>query len=131
MFKEAHSSLEKSALVAMTRIRLLPTDTNCELRGDTLKEAIEADKRAGFVPFFVCASLGTTGLCAFDRLDEIGPVCAENDVWLHVDAAYAGSSFFCQELRKPLKGLFIDIFIFLNIIIKIMTTFNFYILYAE
>lgn len=51
------------------------------------------------------ATLGTTSSCAFDSLDEIGPVCNENDVWLHVDAAYAGSAFICPEYRYLMKGV--------------------------
>jgi histidine decarboxylase len=110
---QAHSSVEKSALVALTRIRLLPTDENLQLRGDTLRKAIEQDKRDGLIPFFVCATLGTTGVCAFDNLEEIGPVCDNEDIWLHIDAAYAGSAFFCQEYRRFLKGIeFANSFVF-------------------
>lgn len=49
--------------------------------------------------------MGTTSSCVFDRLDEIGPVCNGNGVWLHVDAAYAGSAFVCPEFRYLLKGI--------------------------
>lgn len=49
------------------------------------------------------ASLGTTGCCAFDRLDEIGPICKEMGAWLHVDASYAGSAFICPEFRYLMK----------------------------
>ncbi|KAJ3593100.1 hypothetical protein NHX12_005437 [Muraenolepis orangiensis] len=83
------------------------------LRGDTLKEAIQEDRRMGLVPFLVCATLGTTGVCAFDNLYELGPVCAEEDLWLHVDAAYAGTAYFCPELRWSLKGIeFANSFVF-------------------
>lgn len=53
----------------------------------------------------VCATLGTTGACAFDNLDEVGPICQEFELWLHVDAAYAGSAFICPEHRVWLKGI--------------------------
>jgi histidine decarboxylase len=102
---QAHSSVEKSALVALTRIRLLPTDEKLCLRGETLEKAIEEDKANGLIPFFVCATLGTTGACAFDNLKEIGPVCEREEIWLHIDAAYAGSAFFCPEFRSFLKGI--------------------------
>jgi histidine decarboxylase len=102
---QAHSSVEKSALVAITRLRLLPSDDKLSLRGDVLKKAIEEDKKEGLIPFFVCATLGTTGACAFDNLDEIGPICDEEDLWLHIDAAYAGSAFMCPEFRNHLKGI--------------------------
>lgn len=103
--EQAHSSVEKSALVALVRIRLLPTDNLLRMRGETLRAAIAQDKRDGLIPFFVCATLGTTGACAFDPLPEIAKVCQEEDVWLHIDAAYAGSAFFCPEYRHYLTGV--------------------------
>jgi glutamate/tyrosine decarboxylase-like PLP-dependent enzyme len=57
--EQAHSSVEKAALIAITRIRLLPTDENLSLRGETLRKAIEQDKKDGLIPFYVCATLGT------------------------------------------------------------------------
>ncbi len=102
---QAHSSVEKSALVAITRIHILPSDDKLSLRGETLRKAIEKDKKEGLIPFFVCATLGTTGACAFDNLEEIGPICKQEDIWLHIDAAYAGSAFLCPEYRKFLKGI--------------------------
>ncbi|KAI4473981.1 hypothetical protein M0802_015850 [Mischocyttarus mexicanus] len=53
----------------------------------------------------VCATLGTTGACSFDNLVEIGPICEKNGLWLHIDAAYAGSAFICPEYRHWLKGV--------------------------
>lgn len=71
-------------------MRLLPVDDKCSLRGETLKKAIEEDLEKGLIPCYVVATLGTTGTCAFDNLDEIGLICKKYNVWLHVDAAYAG-----------------------------------------
>ena len=69
-------------------------------------QAIEEDVANGLYPFFVCSTLGTTGSCSFDNLQEIGHVCkAWPDVWLHVDAAYAGNSFICPEFRHWLTGI--------------------------
>ena len=102
---QAHSSVEKSALVAITRLRLLPCDEKLSMRGATLRKAIEQDKKDGLIPFFVCATLGTTGACAFDNLEEIGPICDSEDLWLHIDAAYAGSAFMCPEYRVFFKGI--------------------------
>ena len=51
------------------------------------------------------ATLGTTNSCAFDALDELGDVCQEEGMWLHVDAAYAGSAFICPEYRHLMKGI--------------------------
>lgn len=53
----------------------------------------------------MCATLGTTGACAFDILDEVGTVCQEENLWLHIDAAYAGTAFICPEYRFWLKGV--------------------------
>uniref|UniRef100_A0A3Q1K2W2 Histidine decarboxylase n=1 Tax=Anabas testudineus TaxID=64144 RepID=A0A3Q1K2W2_ANATE len=110
---QAHSSVEKAGLISLVKIRFLPTDEQLSLRGDTLKQAIQEDRRRGLVPFMLCATLGTTGVCAFDKLSELGPACAEEGLWLHVDAAYAGSAYFCPELRWSLEGIeFADSFVF-------------------
>lgn len=53
----------------------------------------------------VCATLGTTGACSFDNVEEIGKICTEEGLWLHVDAAYAGSAFICPEFRIWLRGI--------------------------
>lgn len=57
------------------------------------------------IPFFVSTTLGTTSVCSFDVLTEIGPTCVENDLWLHVDAAYAGSAMICPEFRYLMAGV--------------------------
>ncbi|CAL8243264.1 unnamed protein product [Lota lota] len=110
---QAHSSVEKAGLISLVKIRFLQTDEHFSLRGDTLREAIQEDRKMGLVPFLVCATLGTTGVCAFDNLHELGPVCTEEGLWLHVDAAYAGTAYFCPELRWSLKGIeFANSFVF-------------------
>lgn len=80
-------------------MRLLPSDRDARLRGETLRAAIKKDREAGLIPCYVVATLGTTGTGAFDPLDELGQVCIEEDLWLHVDAAYAGTAFICEEYR--------------------------------
>ncbi|XP_037808178.1 histidine decarboxylase isoform X1 [Lucilia sericata] len=102
---QAHSSVEKAALIGLVRMRYIEADENLSMRGQLLREAIEDDIRQGLVPFWVCATLGTTGSCSFDNLEEIGIVCREFNLWLHVDAAYAGSAFICPEFRTWLKGI--------------------------
>ncbi|KAM9645824.1 histidine decarboxylase [Trichechus inunguis] len=102
---QAHSSVEKAGLISLVKMRFLPVDDNFSLRGDTLQKAIEEDKDQGLVPVFVCATLGTTGVCAFDCLSELGPICAREGLWLHIDAAYAGTAFLCPEFRGFLKGI--------------------------
>ncbi|XP_035775799.1 histidine decarboxylase-like isoform X2 [Anopheles albimanus] len=103
--EQAHSSVEKAALIGLVRMRFIESDEQLSLRGDALRDAIEEDIRQGLVPFWVCATLGTTGACAFDNLEEVGDVCREFNLWLHIDAAYAGSAFICPEFRTWLKGI--------------------------
>nr|XP_030698609.1 histidine decarboxylase isoform X4 [Globicephala melas] len=102
---QAHSSVEKAGLISLVKMKFLPVDDNFSLRGEVLQKAIEEDRAQGLVPVFVCATLGTTGVCAFDRLSELGPICANEGLWLHIDAAYAGTAFLCPEFRGFLKGI--------------------------
>ncbi|XP_023323819.1 aromatic-L-amino-acid decarboxylase isoform X2 [Eurytemora carolleeae] len=102
---QAHSSVERAGMLAGIQMRLVEPDENFSLRGDALNAAIEEDKEKGLIPFCVIATLGTTNSCSFDNLPELGRVCLEQDVWLHVDAAYAGSSFICPEFRPLLDGV--------------------------
>lgn len=53
----------------------------------------------------MCATLGTTAVCSFDKLSELGPICDREGLWLHVDAAYAGSAMMCPEMRYVMKGI--------------------------
>ncbi|CAN7984781.1 unnamed protein product, partial [Ixodes hexagonus] len=103
--KEAHSCVEKAAMIGFVKLRILDTDEKFQLRGSVLAAAIEEDRKAGFIPFFVSATLGTTSCCSFDALAEIGPLCQKEGTWLHVDAAYAGSAFICPEFQHLHKGL--------------------------
>ncbi|XP_021961790.1 aromatic-L-amino-acid decarboxylase [Folsomia candida] len=110
---QAHSSVERAGLLAGVKMNLIKTDDILEMRGDALKFAIRRDKAKGLIPFYVVATLGSTNTCAFDKLSEIGEVCAEEGVWLHVDAAYAGSAFICEEFRHLMNGVeFADSFNF-------------------
>ncbi|XP_074594117.1 aromatic-L-amino-acid decarboxylase [Brevipalpus obovatus] len=102
---QAHSSVERAGLLGAVRFRLLETDDSLSLRGHTLKDAIERDQAAGLIPFYVVATLGTTNSCAFDNLQELGEICHQKKLWLHVDAAYAGSAFICPEFRHLLNGI--------------------------
>ncbi|XP_059470438.1 histidine decarboxylase isoform X2 [Neocloeon triangulifer] len=102
---QAHSSVEKAGLIGLVKMRYIECDDNLSLRGDRLKEAIAHDREKGLIPFFLCATLGTTGACAFDNLKELGPICLEEQMWFHVDAAYAGTAFICPEFRGWLDGV--------------------------
>lgn len=92
-------------MIAMVKIRILEPDENFSLRGNTLENAISDDISNGLVPFYVSSTLGTTSCCSFDNLVEIGQICSREEIYLHVDAAYAGSALVCDELRFFSNGL--------------------------
>lgn len=73
--RESHSCAEKDAMICFVKLRILEPDERSILRGETLRQAMEADVAAGLVPFFVSTTFGTTACCSFDNLKEIGPVC--------------------------------------------------------
>uniref|UniRef100_A0A1B0DQW6 Uncharacterized protein n=1 Tax=Phlebotomus papatasi TaxID=29031 RepID=A0A1B0DQW6_PHLPP len=102
---QSNSAVEKAGILAAMPMRLLSTDAKCALRGDTLRKAIEEDLAIGNIPSVCIATLGTTGTCAFDDIEEIGKVCKEYNVWLHIDAAYAGAAFCCPEYHHLMKGV--------------------------
>ncbi|KAF5306406.1 hypothetical protein FQA39_LY08915 [Lamprigera yunnana] len=101
---QANSSVEKAGLLASVPMIHLTTK-NDSLRGATLREAIRKDRAEGKIPIYVVATLGTTGTCAFDDLVELARVCNEENIWIHVDAAYAGAAFVCPEYRHLMKGV--------------------------
>ncbi|KYN00781.1 Aromatic-L-amino-acid decarboxylase [Cyphomyrmex costatus] len=108
---QSNSSVEKAGILGSLPMRLLPVDDKCSLRGETLKKAIQEDLEKGLIPCYVVATLGTTSTCAFDNIDEIGLICKEYDMWLHVDAAYAGAAFICPEFRYLMTGIqYVDSF---------------------
>ncbi|KAJ8939238.1 hypothetical protein NQ318_015196 [Aromia moschata] len=110
---QSNSSVEKSGLLGSMPMRLLPTDEKGRLTSAALIEAIEKDKAQGLIPCYVVACLGTTPTCAFDDLTDLGPVCIRENIWLHVDAAYAGTALACPEYRYLMKGVeFADSFNF-------------------
>ncbi|KAH8253531.1 hypothetical protein KR032_005907 [Drosophila birchii] len=104
--REAHSCVEKAAKMALVRLRIIDADEHGRMRVDLLHQAIQNDVNDGLIPFFVVATVGTTGGCAFDDITEIGKVCHEvPSIWLHVDGAYAGNSFILPEMRVFSAGL--------------------------
>lgn len=113
---QAHSSVEKGIKVAgvgRRNLRLIEVDASFAMVPEKLAEAIAQDKQAGRVPFFVCATAGTTSSLAFDPIRQIGEVCRQTGTWLHVDAAMAGTAALCPEFRWTLEGLELaDSFVF-------------------
>ena len=92
-------------MIAMVKIRHLETDENYALRGAALENVMKNDRGNGLIPFFVSCTFGTTSCCSFDNVQEIGIVCKREDVYLHVDGAYAGSSLICEEFRPYINGI--------------------------
>lgn len=105
---QAHSSIAKAAKMAgvgEANLRLVESDERFAMRPDALERAIELDRDEGRLPFFVCATLGTTSSVAVDPLAEIAPIARRHGLWLHVDAAFAGSAAVCPEFRSMHEGL--------------------------
>jgi len=105
---QAHSSIEKAAKVAgigRKNLRLIEVDANFAMRADLLAKQIADDKRAGLVPFFVSATVGTTSSNAIDPVPEIARLCRENNLWLHVDSAMSGTAALCPEFRFINQGV--------------------------
>ncbi|KAH3762895.1 aromatic-L-amino-acid decarboxylase [Pelomyxa schiedti] len=104
-----HSSVEKALMVSSigrANIRQIAVDPITQAMDPiSLEAAIVADLAAGAVPFFVCATVGTTSTNAMDPLDTIGQVCVKYNLWLHVDAAMCGTAAICPEFRWIIKGL--------------------------
>ncbi len=105
---QAHSSIEKASKIAGLggdNLRLIETDENFAMRADALARQIEEDRRAGLVPCFVCATVGTTSSNAIDPVAEMGRICRKHGIWLHVDAAMSGTAALCPEFRHIHNGL--------------------------
>lgn len=105
---QAHSSIEKAVKIAglgRQNLRLIEVDERYAMRPERLAEQIAEDRRAGLVPCFVCATVGTTSSNAIDPLLEIGRTCHEAGLWLHVDAAMAGTAALCPEFRFIHEGI--------------------------
>lgn len=106
---DGHSSIEKAVRIAglgARGLRLVDTDPDTgEMRPERLRELIETDRGAGAVPTMVVGTIGTTSTAANDPIPEIGEICREHGIWLHVDAAYAGAAAVCPEFREIHAGV--------------------------
>jgi aromatic-L-amino-acid/L-tryptophan decarboxylase len=105
--EQAHSSIEKAVItlgLGQRGLRKIPTDDKFRMDVRALAAAIEQDKRDGYLPFCIVATVGTTSTSSIDPVREIIPIGEEHAMWLHVDAAYAGSAAIVPELRSILDG---------------------------
>jgi aromatic-L-amino-acid/L-tryptophan decarboxylase len=105
--EEAHSSVDKAGLVlgiGKNGIRRIESDNAFRMRTDLLETAIRQDLAAGRRPFAAVATVGTTSATAVDPVAEVSAICQRHGLWLHVDAAYAGSAAIAPEFRSTLQG---------------------------
>ncbi|MFT5111305.1 MAG: aromatic-L-amino-acid decarboxylase [Parasphingorhabdus sp.] len=106
---EAHSSVRKAALLAgfgADNIRNIAVDpVSRDMSVSALREVIESDKQNGCLPCIVIASIGSTGVTAFDPLNEIVSIASAHGIWVHVDAAMSGSAMLLPECRHLWSGI--------------------------
>ncbi len=106
--EESHHSVVRAVEVTglgSQSLRRLPIDSNRRMRVDALADALAADRLAGATPVAVVATAGTTLTGAIDPIEQIAEVCAEHDVWLHVDGAYGGPAAGVPELAPLFAGI--------------------------
>jgi aromatic-L-amino-acid decarboxylase len=105
--EQSHSSVEK-ALIALglgqRSLVKVPADAEFRMEASALARLIDEDRRAGHLPFCVVATVGTTSTTSIDPVPAVADVCEREGLWLHVDAAYAGSAGVVPELRHVLEG---------------------------
>lgn len=99
---QSHSSTHKGAIITGTKFRTVPTkkEDNFSLRGAALRQTLKQCKADGLTPYYLTVTLGTTSTCAIDNFAEIAEVLKDYpDLWVHVDAAHAGSAMVCPEYQ--------------------------------
>ncbi|MGA9994043.1 MAG: pyridoxal-dependent decarboxylase [Pyrinomonadaceae bacterium] len=104
---EAHSSIEKGIItlgLGQRSLRKIPCDAEFRMDANALAEAVAEDRREGFLPFCVVATVGTTSMSSIDPVPQIADICEREKLWLHVDTAYAGSAAIVPEMRHILDG---------------------------
>ncbi|XP_050939266.1 tyrosine decarboxylase 2 isoform X4 [Cucumis melo] len=107
---QTHSALQKACQIGgihPENCRWLKADisTNYALSPNVLSEELSRDTARGLIPFFLCATVGTTSSTAVDPLPELGSIAKRHEMWFHVDAAYAGSACVCPEYRQYIDGV--------------------------
>ncbi len=105
---ETHSSIEKDVKIAgigREHLRRVAVDDSFAMRPEALQEAIERDVADGYTPLCVIATLGTTSSTAMDPIRPVAEICCKHAVWLHVDAAFAGTALLLPEMRDMIDGI--------------------------
>ena len=104
----AHLSIRKASHIAglgESGVVVIPTDADGRMCSASLVEAITASRDAGETPIAVVATAGTTSIGSIDPLNALADIAVREDLWLHVDAAYAGAAYFSQRYRRVLSGI--------------------------
>jgi aromatic-L-amino-acid decarboxylase len=105
--QHAHSSIDKAVIalgLGLENLRKIACDEEFRLRPGALAAAIATDRAAGRRPMAIVATAGTTATTAVDPLEDVAAIARREKLWLHVDAAYAGSAAICPELRPLFAG---------------------------
>jgi len=105
--EHVHSSIDKAVItlgLGLTSLRKIECNERFEMIPERLAEAIEQDLEAGHVPICVISTIGTTSTSSIDPVDAIADICEKFSLWLHVDAAYAGSAAVIPEYQGYFKG---------------------------
>lgn len=105
---QAHSSVEKAAMLAgfgRENLRVIPADAQFDMRPEALAAAIVEDRAAGREPCAIVGTCGSTATTAFDPLVDLARVARSEELWLHVDAAMAGSAMILPECRELWEGV--------------------------
>jgi aromatic-L-amino-acid decarboxylase len=105
--EHTHSSIEKAAIVlgvGQEGVCKISSDAEFRMNAKTLAAAIAEDKKNGWLPFAVVATVGTTSTTSIDPVPAIADICQKENIWLHVDGAYGGAAAIVPELRYVLDG---------------------------
>jgi aromatic-L-amino-acid decarboxylase len=105
--EQAHSSVDKGAIavgIGQDNVRKVPVDGEFRMRPDALAALIESDLARGLRPCCVTATVGTTSTTSVDPVPAVADICERYKIWLHVDAAYAGSAALAPEFRWAFEG---------------------------
>src|SRR6478609_2544141 len=131
---QAHSSIDKAAIalgLGEHNVRKIPSDSEFRMNVAALRDAISADLRKEFKPLAVVATVGTTSTASVDPVREIASVCAEHQMWLHIDAAYGGGLAVLPECKWVTDGFELADSIVINPHKMLFVPFDFSVLYVR
>jgi aromatic-L-amino-acid decarboxylase len=106
--EQAHSSIDKACVtlgIGLENLQRIAADEEYRMDPAALARAVAADRSAGRLPLAVVATVGTTSTTSVDPLPQIAEIARRENLWLHVDGAYAGTAAICPELRERMPGL--------------------------